>query len=91
MLLFMKVALGSSLPLPLPLLLLLLLLLLPLLLLPLLLLLLPPPPPPYILHIVLYQRPSTGGLIAKIYAAGGDNSVAAIGGGVCRTTVAMQV
>jgi hypothetical protein len=39
---------------------------------------------------VLFQHPSTGGLIARIYAAGGD-SVEAIGGGVCRTTVAMQV
>ena len=59
----------------------------------LLLLLLPPPPllPPHILRIAVFQHLGTGGLIARIYAAGGDNSVVVSGGGVCRTTVAMQV
>ncbi len=60
----------------------------------LLLLLLPPPPPllpPHILRIAVFQHLGTGGLIARIYAAGGDNSVEVRGGGVCRTTVAMQV
>jgi hypothetical protein len=56
----------------------------------LLLLLLLPPPPSHVLYIIIFSHSSAGGLIGKIYTAAGD-SVEMDKGGICRTTVAMQV